>query len=153
MPQQVRSVRAQKGVTVQRVTCAQCELSWNRPKQGGQVPRFCSDACRTASWRERVGSSELNRRRSQARARVTHEQLVRCYHEEFDMVSKETPLAPQRALVLLYELASCPPRRGTDLKDLYRKAAAVWHPDKAEGDVKVFKLLELAYRVAKSSGL
>jgi hypothetical protein len=145
---QVRSVRAGQGVDVQRLECAQCGLGWNRPRQPGRIPRFCSDACKQANWRERVGREEYNRRRRTAQARQARARQIRRYHTEFDRITTVTPLPLGRALPLLRELAGVAPWDQTPPSRLYKAAAVTWHPDKPEGDHKVFQLLQEAYRLS-----
>ncbi|MER8073171.1 J domain-containing protein [Streptomyces sp. NPDC094034] len=151
MARQVRSVREQEGVAVQRLECAQCELSWNRPRKPGPVPRFCSDACKQANWRDRVGKQEYNRRRRESTERRARASQIRSYHAEFDRITAATPLPAGRAFPLLHELAGTI-RSASDpasLVRLYRTASVAWHPDKPGGDHKVFQLLQEAYRQAK----
>ncbi|MGW4345280.1 hypothetical protein ACWEL8_09410 [Streptomyces sp. NPDC004690] len=147
--QVVRSVQERQGVDVQRLECAQCGLGWNRPRQPGRVPRFCSDACKQANWRDRVGRQEYNRRRREAEARRARASLIRIYHAEFDRISASSPLPLSRALPLLRELAGVAAWDTAPVSRLYRTAALSWHPDKPDGDHKVFQLLQEAHRMAK----
>jgi hypothetical protein len=148
MARQVRSVRARQGTEVQRLECAQCGLGWNRPRQPGRVPRFCSDACKQANWRDRVGREEYNRRRKEAEARRARAALIRLYHAEFARVTAKTPLPFNRVLPILRELAGVAPWDPAPPSRLYRAAAVAWHPDKPHGDHVVFQLLQEAYRLA-----
>ena len=135
----VRSVPAQQGVAVQRVECERCGLSWNRPRRPGRVPRYCSDACKQAAWRDRVGPEEYNRRRRRAAAELARRRdLVWRYHAEFDAITAVSPLP-----------ASIPVWNPVPPAKLYKAAALKWHPDTREGDHKIFQLLQQAYRLAK----
>lgn len=141
MARQVRSVRAREGVTVQRIECAWCGLVWNRLPTRGQVPRFCSAACRQANW--------LARSRQKRAGQLPREEQVARFHDEFDRITKNTPLASERVLPLLYELAGVDPSQDLSVTRLYRTAAASWHPDRRGGDYKVFQLLQEALRGAR----
>lgn len=149
MARQVRSVQGRQGVDVQRLECAQCGLGWNRLRQPGRVPRFCSDSCKQANWRDRVGRQEYNRRRREAEARRVRAWQIRIYHAEFDRITASSPLPFSRALPLLRELAGVASWDPTPVSRLYRTAALSWHPDKPDGDHKVFQLLQEAHRMAK----
>ncbi|MET8816468.1 J domain-containing protein [Streptomyces sp. NPDC004549] len=149
MARQVRSVQVRQGTEFQRLECAQCGLGWNRPRQPGRVPRFCSDACKQANWRDRLGREEYNRRRREAEARQARAWQIRIYHAEFDCITARTPLPFNRVLPILRELAGAAPSDPAPPSRLYRAAAVAWHPDKPGGDHKVFQLLQEAYRLAK----
>jgi hypothetical protein len=71
------------------------------------------------------------------------------FHQEFDQISKSTPLDAERVVPLLYELAGADPSQDLPVSRLYRTAAAAWHPDRPGGDYKVFQLLQEAYRMAR----
>ena len=149
MARQVRSRPEQDGVALQRLKCAHCGLGWNRPRQPGRVPRFCSDSCKQADWRKRVGPEELNQRRRAAEARRVRAYQLRLYHAEFERITATTPLSATRAMPLLRELADVKPWDHRPLTRLYRDAALAWHPDRPDGDKQVFQLLQEAYRLAK----
>jgi hypothetical protein len=138
---QVRSVRAREGVVVERIECAWCGLVWNRRPTRGQVPRFCSAACRQANW--------LDGLRQKRAAPLTRKEQVILFHNEFEQINKNTPLKPERVVPLLYGLAGADPSENLPVSRLYRTAAASWHPDRPGGDYKVFQLLQEAYRLAR----
>lgn len=149
MARQVRSVQAREGSDIQRLECGRCGLGWNRPRQSGRVPRFCSDSCKQAHWRDSVGKEEYNRRRRAAEARRIRAWKVQRFQAEFDLISATEPLAFRRALPLLRELAGANAWDQTPPARLYRTAALAWHPDKPHGDHKVFQLLQEAHRLLK----
>ncbi|MEU3601553.1 J domain-containing protein [Streptomyces sp. NPDC006798] len=149
MARRVRSVQEQQGVASVRLDCARCGLSWSRPRLPGRVPRFCSDSCKQADWRDRVGHEEYNRRRREAETRRIRAARIRIFHAEFDSISASSPLPFGRALPLLRELAGVTAWDSTPVPRLYRTAALSWHPDKPGGDHKVFQLLQEAHRLAK----
>ncbi|WP_331725860.1 J domain-containing protein [Streptomyces sp. NBC_00470] len=142
----VRSVPAQRGRRTERIECERCGLAWNRLVAAGQRPKFCSDACKQAAWRERVGAAELSRRRRAAEEARRQRQLIEGYQEELAQLSALMPLSRWRALELLYELAGDTGSIRDSPARLYKTAALSWHPDRG-GDHQVFQLLQEAYRV------
>ncbi|WP_159029527.1 hypothetical protein [Streptomyces qaidamensis] len=139
---QVRSVRAREGVAIQRFKCAWCGLGWNRLPKPGRAPRFCSDACKQASWREKA-----------AVARRIRDEQVALFHAEFDQITAAKPLPLTRVVPLLHGLAGSDPSHGLPVSRLYRTAAAAWHPDRPGGNHKVFQLLQEAHRLARLHAL
>lgn len=142
MARQVRSVRARKGVVIQRFECAWCGLAWNRPLMPGRAPCFCSDACKQASWRD------SRRWKSVLAHRVREEQVI-LFHAELEQIAASTPLLLERVMPLLHELADTDPADRLPVSRLYKTAAAAWHPDRPGGDHKVFQLLQEAHRLAR----
>ncbi|BET45056.1 hypothetical protein RGQ21_00380 [Kitasatospora aureofaciens] len=149
MARRVRSVRAGQGTAAERFECSQCGLAWTRPRQRGRVPQYCSDACKQAHWRSRLGSEEYNRRRREARAGNPRAAQVRKFRAVADGITGLSPLAPGRAMALLRELAGADTGDSSSPSRLYRSAATAWHPDLPDGDEKVFQLLQQAYTVAR----
>ncbi|WP_329431116.1 J domain-containing protein (plasmid) [Streptosporangium sp. NBC_01495] len=117
--------------------------------RAGRRPRFCSDACKQAAWRDRLGTEEYNRRRREADELERRRHLVRGYHAELAAITARTPLPVARVLPLLRELAGASPFDERPAVRLYMKAALRWHPDKPTGDKKVFQLLQEAHHTAK----
>lgn len=149
MARQVRSQPEQDGAVLQRLTCTNCGLGWNRRSQPGRVPSYCSDSCKQANFRTRLGSQEYNKRRRAAEARRVRAYRLIGFLDEFERISAKSPLPSWRALPLLRELAGVEAWSQTPVSRLYRDAALTWHPDRPDGDKKVFQLLQEAYRLAK----
>ncbi|MFC0843577.1 hypothetical protein ACFH04_07515 [Streptomyces noboritoensis] len=134
---------------VQRLVCGWCEMQWNRPRRRGPAPRWCSDACKQAAWRSRVGPEELSVRRRRAETERAKALQLTWYRAVFRSISPLHPLPTATAQSLLVELAGHAPDSTAGAKLLYRKAATRWHPDLTHGDEEVFKLLEHVYQTVQ----
>ncbi|GGM06137.1 hypothetical protein GCM10010129_57290 [Streptomyces fumigatiscleroticus] len=106
----------------------------------------CSDACKQAALRDRVGRGELNRRGKEAETRRIRAERVRRYHAELHRIGALAPLPSERALPLLRELAGVAPWDQTAPARLYGAAVVAWHPDEPSGGHQVFQLLQTVYR-------
>ncbi|MFE4398676.1 hypothetical protein ACFRPV_33085 [Kitasatospora sp. NPDC056808] len=134
---------------MQQLTCTWCEREWNRPSKRGPTPKWCSDSCRQAAWRHRVGPEVLAKRRRRAEAEQARRWEIERYHAIFKSIGVRGPLATDTARSLLCELAAADPHTRRSARALYRTAAARWHPNLQGGDEQVFKLLQEAYRIVK----
>lgn len=142
MAREERSVRAREGVSVQRCECAWCGLAWNRLPKPGPVPRFCSDACKQANWRDGKRGRDVRGQRVRVRS-------VAYFHAELERITAATPLPWERAVPLLRELAGAVEADETPIARLYKSAATTWHPDRPNGDHRVFQLLQEVFRLAR----
>lgn len=143
------AIGAGAAVGVQRLVCGWCEMRWNRPRRRGPTPRWCSDACKQAAWRTRVGAEQFAERRRRAEAERVRRLRVAGLHALYRAIDALHPLPTAQARSLLPELAGAERHSTTGPKALYRAAAARWHPDLQDGDEEVFKLLQEAYRIVK----
>ncbi len=146
MARRERSVPTGEDAPVQRLECRHCGMSWNRPPKPGRLPRFCSDACKQASWRRQARDQHAER----ASARPRQGQRER-FHAELAALSSKKPLPTPRILPLLRELAQTTASDERTAQQLYKAAVRKWHPD-AGGDAGTFTLLQLAYRRAQQEG-
>ncbi|MGW3289414.1 hypothetical protein ACWDR3_32720 [Streptomyces sp. NPDC001002] len=87
-------------------------------------------------------------RQKTALARTRH-RVIAAFHAEWEAITGTTPMAVERVVPLLNELAAANPSDGLSVARLYKTAATAWHPDRAGGDQQVFKLLQEAHRLAR----
>jgi len=139
--------------STQPLSCGLCGLGWNRPRKPGRVPRYCSDRCKQAAWRQRVGPEEYRRRERASEQRRRRAWTLAMYHREFAAVTAKNPLKTSRVMPLLRELAGATPWDPRPAVRLYKTAALQWHPDTPDGDHHVFQLLNEAHRIAKLMNL
>uniref|UniRef100_UPI003F495A58 J domain-containing protein n=1 Tax=Amycolatopsis sp. CA-096443 TaxID=3239919 RepID=UPI003F495A58 len=119
------------------------------PRRGPR-PRWCSEACKQAAYRERH-RERIAAARREAYATARQRARVAWFHQRFHQIGSDRSLGVNAALELMWELAGRDDSTRLTPKQAYRRASRRWHPDVPEGDETVFKLLQAVYRVLVAS--
>lgn len=146
MARHARSVPA--GPDSVRLRCRHCDLEWNQPRRRGQVPRYCSDACKQAAYRSRTDPAQARDRRRAAEAEATRRARLHNYRILAASLDSRNRLDIETAIDLVFDMAEVfDPDADVSLKTAYRRASRNWHPDLPDGNMQAFQLLQHAREI------